>query len=100
MRARSLHLEAPHGSFEVQGISDEARRVVEALPADVAGRTRTVEVGSVDEITLVLASGRRVVWGSAEQSGTKAEVLAVMLPQLPRDVDEIDVSVPGRLTTR
>lgn len=78
----------------------EAAGVVEALPADVAGRTRTVEVGSVDEITLVLASGRRVVWGSAEQSGTKAEVLAVMLPQLPRGVDEIDVSVPGRLTTR
>lgn len=78
----------------------EAAGVVDALPADVAGRTRTVEVGSVDEITLVLASGRRVVWGSAEQSGTKAEVLAVMLPQLPRGVDEIDVSVPGRLTTR
>lgn len=78
----------------------EAAGVVAALPGDVSGRTRTVEVGSVDEITLVLASGRRVVWGSAEQSGTKAEVLAVMLPQLPRDVDEIDVSVPGRLTTR
>ncbi|WP_170169835.1 cell division protein FtsQ/DivIB [Nocardioides aurantiacus] len=78
----------------------EAAGVVDALPADVARRTRTVEVGSVDEITLVLDSGRRVVWGSAEQSGTKAEVLAVMLPQLPRGVDEIDVSVPGRLTTR
>lgn len=78
----------------------EAAGVVSALPADVASRTRSVEVGSVDEITLVLANGRRVVWGSAEQSGTKAEVLAVMLPQLPRGVDEIDVSVPGRLTTR
>ena len=36
-------------------------------------------VASVDEISLVLGNGRRVVWGSAEQSNQKAQVLAVLL---------------------
>jgi cell division protein FtsQ len=38
-----------------------------------------------------------VMWGSAENSAEKAEVLAVLLE---RDAHEIDVSVPGRPTTR
>jgi len=38
-----------------------------------------------------------VSWGSAEHSAQKAEVLAVLLQQKAR---EIDVSVPGRPTTR
>lgn len=32
VRGRSLHLDAPHGTFEVLGFSDDVRRVVEALP--------------------------------------------------------------------
>jgi len=75
----------------------EAARVVDLLPRRVAGRVDVVEVGSVDEIELVLANGRRVVWGSAEDSEAKAEVLAVLLK---RPGDQIDVSVPGRPTTR
>jgi hypothetical protein len=38
-----------------------------------------------------------VMWGSAEQSAEKAAVLAVLLEQAGH---EIDVSVPGRPTTR
>jgi len=75
----------------------EAGRVIDALPAKVARRVETVEVGSVDEINLVLTNGRRVVWGSAEDSAQKAEVLAVLLK---RPGQQIDVSVPGRPTTR
>ena len=71
----------------------EAARVVGALPPRVARRVDAVEVGSVDEIELVLANGRRVVWGSAEDSEAKAEVLAVLLK---RPGNQIDVSVPGR----
>jgi cell division protein FtsQ len=37
------------------------------------------------------------MWGSAEDSAQKAEVLAVLLD---RDAKQIDVSVPGRPTTR
>ena len=75
----------------------ESARVVDALPPRVARRVDVVEVGSVDEIELVLANGRRVVWGSAEDSEQKAEVLAVLLK---RPGSTIDVSVPGRPTTK
>lgn len=75
----------------------EAGRVVSALPDRVAKKVDRVDVASVDDIALVLKNGRRVVWGSADQSDQKAEVLAVLLT---RPADQIDVSVPGRPTTR
>jgi cell division protein FtsQ len=75
----------------------ETGRVIEALPARVAARVDVVEVATVDEIQLVLANGRRVLWGSAEDSEHKAEVLEVLLK---RPGQQIDVSVPGRPTTR
>ena len=75
----------------------EAARVVDALPPRVAHRVDVLEVGSVDEIELVLVNGRRVVWGSADDSDQKAEVLDVLLK---RPGNQIDVSVPGRPTTR
>jgi cell division protein FtsQ len=75
----------------------EGGRVIGSLPAGIAGRVDTVEVSSVDKIQLVLGNGRRVLWGSADESGQKAEVLAVLLR---RPGQQIDVSVPGRPTTR
>ena len=75
----------------------EAGKVVDALPASIATKVDTIEVGSVDRISLVLESSRRVVWGSAEGSREKAEVLGVLLE---RSGQVIDVSVPGRPTTR
>ncbi len=75
----------------------EAARVVVALPMQIATRVDVVEVASVDEIELVLANGRRVLWGSAEDSDHKAEVLAVLLK---RPGQQIDISVPGRPTTK
>jgi cell division protein FtsQ len=75
----------------------EAAHVVSALRADIRAIVDRVEVESVDRITLHLTGGRTVMWGSAEQSDDKAAVLAVLLKQ---DAQEIDVSVPGRPTTR
>lgn len=75
----------------------EAGRVIAALPARISTRVATVAVSSVDKIELVLRSGRRVVWGSAEDSQDKAEVLAVLLKRPSR---QIDVTVPGRPTTK
>jgi cell division protein FtsQ len=75
----------------------ETGRVIDSLPPGIARRVDTVEVASVDKIELVLNGGRRVLWGSAEQSAQKAEVLAVLLK---RPGQQIDVSVPGRPTTR
>jgi len=86
---------APPGTSEEALV--EAGRVIASLPAGIAGRVDTVEVTSVDKIQLVLGNGRRVLWGSAEDSSQKAEVLSVLLH---RPGQQIDVSVPGRPTTR
>lgn len=75
----------------------EGARVVASLPPRVARKVQSVQVASVDQISLVMAQGRRVLWGSAEQSDQKAAVLAVLLR---RPGTQIDVSVPGRPTTR
>lgn len=75
----------------------EAAAVVAALPPDLGPRVDHVSVASVDQIELVLRDGRTVVWGSAEESARKAEVLAVLLGQPARTYD---VSVPGNPTTR
>ncbi|HEX7717538.1 MAG TPA: FtsQ-type POTRA domain-containing protein [Marmoricola sp.] len=75
----------------------EAARVVTSLRSDIAAKVDLVEVETIDRIRLELAGGRTVMWGSAEDSAEKAEVLAVLLG---RDARQIDVSVPGRPTTR
>lgn len=83
---------------DAEGVS-EAAAVVAALPADLVRRVALVDVASVDEVSLALRGGRTVQWGSAEESETKAEVLAVLLEAIPRGVEQVDVSVPGRPTT-
>lgn len=98
-RARGLPEVRLADGVDAEGVT-EAAEVVAALPADLGGRVATVDVASVDEVVLGLRGGRTVQWGSAEQSATKAEVLAVLLGQVPRSVTEVDVSVPGRPTTR
>jgi len=75
----------------------EAARVVSSLRPDIAAKVDRVDVATVDRIQLQLAGGRTVMWGSAEDSAQKAAVLAVLLEQR---ADQIDVSVPGRPTTR
>ena len=75
----------------------EGGKVIASLPSTIAARVDTIEVDSVDQISLVLRNGRRVVWGSAEDSAQKAEVLGVLLR---RPGQTIDVTVPGRPTTR
>lgn len=75
----------------------EAARVVLSLRADIAARVERIKAESIDRISLVLAGGITVEWGSAEDSENKAKVLAILLDE---DVKEIDVSVPGRPTTR
>ncbi|HCB05184.1 MAG TPA: cell division protein FtsQ [Nocardioides bacterium] len=76
----------------------EAAEVVSALPQDLALIVDHVQVASVDEISLVLKDGREVVWGSADESATKADVLATLLATVKAQV--YDVSVPSRPTTR
>ncbi len=83
-----------------QEVLAEGARVVAALPASVARRVDAIEVTSIDKIQLVLGSGRRVVWGTADDSVAKGEVLEALLRRVGSGVQQIDVSVPGRPTTR
>lgn len=75
----------------------EAAAVVASLPEDLVTRVDHVEVETMDQITLVLRNGRRVLWGSAEDSEQKAQVLMVLLEEKGR---VFDVSVPGSPTAR
>ena len=75
----------------------EAAAVVSALPEDLAARVDHVEVATVDQISLVLRDDRVVVWGSAEESDLKAEVLVGLLAT---PGSAYDVSVPGQPTIR
>jgi cell division protein FtsQ len=74
----------------------EAATVVAALPKELSAMVDHVEVLTVDQITLVLRDERIVLWGSSDDSATKAEVLLQLLRQ-PAKV--YDVSVPGQPTT-
>ena len=73
----------------------EAAAVVASLPADLARKVDHVEVATVDQISLVLRDDRTVLWGSADESDLKADVLG---PLLSRPGQTYDVSVPGQAT--
>ncbi len=75
----------------------EGAAVVSSLPEELLGRVEAFDVRSIDDITFRLKGGARVVWGSAEYSEAKAEVLGILLEQQARTYD---VSAPGRPTTR
>ena len=90
----------PPGLPQVRTSSDalrEAALVVESLPGNITSRVDHVEVGTIDQISLVLRDGRTVVWGSAEESDAKSEVLTGLLRQ---PASTYDVSVPGQPTTK
>lgn len=76
----------------------EAATVVSALPDDLVTRVDHVEVETVDQITLVMRDQRQVLWGSAEESELKAEVVDKLLAA--QKASFYDVSVPGNPTYR
>jgi len=75
----------------------EVASVVRALPPNLLSSMRRMKARSMDSITLVLSDGRHVVWGSADESARKVDVLAVLLKQRAA---VYDVSVPEEPTTR
>ena len=80
------------------GALKEAAKVVAALPRALSLLVDHVQVASVDKISLVLKDGRTAVWGSADESDAKAEVLVQLLATV--DAQVYDVSVPSRPATR
>ncbi|MEV6049661.1 FtsQ-type POTRA domain-containing protein [Streptomyces sp. NPDC052107] len=79
--------------FGTDRLVREAVRVAGDLPAAVAKDTRTVQVRSYDDISLELADGRAVAWGSGENGRAKARTLAALMKAAP-GARHFDVSVP------
>lgn len=72
-----------------------ALSLVDALPADLARRVGTITVSSGDLVRFRVGSVE-VVWGGAEQSERKAELVALLLRTNPK---RIDVSAPDTPAT-
>ena len=73
-----------------------AAAVAASLPSSILKQVRSITVRTMDDIRLNLTQGRRVRWGSANDSTTKAEVATDLL-RLGKRI--IDVSVPSNPTT-
>ncbi|MFJ8543230.1 cell division protein FtsQ [Streptomyces sp. NPDC093586] len=91
--ARSGPAAASLRRFGEDRLVREAVRVAGSVPDAVARRTRQVKVRSYDDISLELADGRTVAWGSGEQGERKARVLTALMKATP-DARHFDVSVP------
>jgi cell division protein FtsQ len=76
----------------------EAAKVVGAVPDPVVKRLDHVQVGSIDDIDLVLGDGTTIRWGSADQSADKAEVLSLLMAKQKAGI--YDVTAPGRPTIK
>lgn len=71
--------------------------VLGALPNGLRSRVKQVSADTVDSIVLHLSGTTRVVWGSADQSDLKAQVIVPLLKQ-PGSV--FDVSAPANPVVR
>lgn len=75
----------------------EGAMVVASLPPAIARKVEHVELRTIDQISLELRDGRSIVWGSAENSADKSEVIGHLI-KIKAQV--YDVSVPSQPTTR
>ncbi|WP_040336697.1 cell division protein FtsQ/DivIB [Candidatus Blastococcus massiliensis] len=90
------------------GPDDEATTAaltaIRALPTALRERIAGVEAAVPDDIVVTLADGTVVRWGSADESGDKAEIVEGLLEQVEAGAldpaDEIDVSVPAAVVLR
>jgi len=75
----------------------DAGTIAESLTPTLAGRTTRLEASSPDTFTLVLTKGQKVIWGSAADSATKAQVATAMLGV---KATVYDVTSPSTPTSR
>jgi len=64
-----------------QQLVRDVATVVTALPADLSPDVASITAATRDSITLDLNDGRQVIWGSADQSELKAQVIDPLLKQ-------------------
>lgn len=72
-------------------------KVAAALPPEVKQSAKTIVASTRDSVEISLADGRRIMWGSDEDSDLKARVIVPLLQVKAR---EYDVSAPTHPTTR
>ncbi|QIK72968.1 FtsQ-type POTRA domain-containing protein [Propioniciclava coleopterorum] len=93
----------PEGVLLVNGsVTDEETitalaKVAAALPPAVRERAEGIIAASRDSVVINLTDGRRVVWGSSDDSELKARVVVPLLKVKAR---EYDVSAPTHPITR
>ncbi|MFI1433447.1 cell division protein FtsQ/DivIB [Streptomyces lydicus] len=80
--------------FGADRLRRAAVEVAQDLPPAVRKDVRKVRVRSYDSVTLELAGGRTIAWGSSEQGAEKAKVLTALL-KAARDARHFDISVPS-----
>lgn len=73
-----------------------AATVAASLPPSILKQVTSITVRTMDDIRLNLTGGRRIRWGNATDSDTKAQVATDLL-RLGKRI--IDVSVPSNPTT-
>lgn len=78
-------------------VLEDVAEVVSHLPPELLSQVARVQAKAVDRITLEMEEGELVVWGSAEQSALKADVLAALMSV---DAKLYDVSAPSHPTTK
>jgi cell division protein FtsQ len=71
-----------------------ALQVLTALRPEVAGQVGRIAAPSVAAITLTLADGRVVVWGTTDRTEEKAQKLAALLTQPGRTYDVSSPDLP------
>jgi cell division protein FtsQ len=71
-----------------------ALEVMTALPPDVVAQVGRIAAPSVASITLTLADGRTVVWGTTDRTDEKADKLAALLTQPGRVYDVSSPDLP------
>lgn len=76
--------------------------VFRSLPEDVRAQVTAMSATSANDVTLTLGgTGTQVVWGNADRSAYKAEVLAqAMAARPPSEVWSYDVSAPDVVVVR
>jgi cell division protein FtsQ len=72
-------------------------QVAEALPAALRASIATIGAQTVNSITLTLADGRTVLWGSSADNAKKAALLPTLLSQ---PGDSFDISADGIVVVR
>jgi cell division protein FtsQ len=76
-------------------VFDAVIEVLLVLPAPLLAQVDQVSATTMDDVTLVVAGGQRVVWGSADRSELKARVLErLMAVHDPSGHVEFDVTAP------